>query len=181
MSALATFPLARGVVSSIDVTVRGPSPDAQGLDTDTVCGQGVWDPQDTAPRLAVTATGPEYEESRELRVYDSAISAVAQMTRLVALVGSCTQQPAPDGGTSDITLTPVATGWQSVAWGSTATGSRGGDVFLVNRVGRAIVAIHTTGSYAASEVAAALGGPTETARSLATPMCRWTEAGCPTP
>lgn len=180
-TALTTFPLAQGVLANVDTTVRGPSVDAQGLDHDTVCGQGVWDPQDKAPRLALNASGPEYAESRELRVYTDANSAVVQMTRLATLAASCTQQPAPSGGTSDVTITPVATGWASLAWGSTATGSRGGDVFLFNRVGRAIVAIRTSGSYSASEVSAALGGPTDTAKALAAPMCRWTTAGCPTP
>ena len=75
---------------------RGPSPDEAGLSPLTLCGAPIF-ADDPAERLASTATGPEYADRRELRVYPTADEAAEQITALRARLSTdCSQQV--DGG-----------------------------------------------------------------------------------
>ena len=77
--------------------MRGPSPDEAGLGALELCGTSPW-LDVPADRLASTATGPEYADVRELRVYGSADDAVVQMTRLRGLLDDCADEPVESGG-----------------------------------------------------------------------------------
>ncbi|MEO5854357.1 MAG: hypothetical protein ABIQ15_17760 [Nocardioides sp.] len=62
-----------------------------------LCGTSIWTLEPT-DRLAATATGREYADRRELRVYATADVAVREMTALGSHLRDCSDESAVGGG-----------------------------------------------------------------------------------
>ncbi len=124
----------------------GPSPDETGLRDLELCGASVW--TTSTGRLASTATGPEYADVRELRVYVSADEAAEQLTSLRDQLSGCLSEL-----TEVRTIVDADTGYDSLTWTETYTEGLGGYVVQVTRVGRAVVGIARSGEYSPETVA----------------------------
>jgi hypothetical protein len=152
--------------------MRGPSPDETGLREFELCGQPVWS-EDPAERLASTATGPEYADIRELRVYPTADEASESMTALRDLANSCT----PSGSQRHLVL-EADTGYDTVTWGLYYTEGLGGGPVQFTRVGRAIFAVALQGEYSEQSLGGSQEQVTEMTLKVTPAMCVFTEAGC---
>ncbi len=173
----ADFPIAvdLGDWGAADTTVDGPGPDAEGVGLD-LCGRPAW--PTAADRLAVTATGPEVADARELRVWPSADDAVATMDRLDALLDSCRRIPTGAGPDRIVTRLDAETGWASLTFAITYEQGLGSELYQFTRVGRSVVVTMGYGEGSIETVALGIPRQSELSRRLAERMCSFTEAGC---
>ena len=164
--------LGRGLSSAEGEPVDGPSATAEGVPALDLCGTAVW-PVTGVERLAVTVSGPEYRESRELVTFASS----AELTStLDALRPSAAAGCAPDGRV----LTPydATVGDDSVTFALTYQDGLGLDIYQFVRVGRALLATHrmTEGSLASAEQS--VPDVTDANAGLVPDLCPFTERGC---
>lgn len=164
--------------------ILGPGPKAEGVAEVSPCDRAVW-PETGVDRLALTTTGPEFVESRELVVFASADQAAQIMEDVRSAIDAC---PTEING-QDPTSSPeqawdvleADTGYDdSVTFSQTYTdGLPGGQVWQLTRVGRAIIAVSTGGHY--SRGASASSGAvrlTEITAHVTPEMCEFTDSGC---
>ncbi len=164
--------------------ISGPGPDAPGAAEVSPCDRVVW-PKAGVDRLAVNTTGPEFAEARELVEFASADEAVAAMGEVRSAVAACpTEINELDPTNSPEQAWDVLesdTGYEdSVTLSLTYTdGLPGGQIWQFTRVGKAIIAVSTSGEYAGGRSAAlAAVRLTEITRHIAPEMCRYTVDGC---
>jgi hypothetical protein len=157
--------------------LTGPSADAPGLGTVDVCGVSAWTDEPQA-RLAVNATGPEYEDAREVRVLASADEAVAQMSALRAAVEGCPEEQLDGGGALVRTTFDEDTGYETITFSSTYTEGLGGTVQQFVRVGSAILATSIYGEFGPEVDPSSVRERTDLAGRITPSMCVFTEAGC---
>ncbi len=164
--------------------IRGPGPKAPGAAEVSPCDRAVW-PKSGVDRLALTTTGPEFEESRELVVFASADEAVAAMADVRSAIGTCPTEINELDPTNSPEqawdLLPAETGYEdSVTFSLTYTdGLPGGQIWQLTRVGTAIIALSTSGEYTGGSSASyAAERLTEITNHLTPEMCEFTEDGC---
>ena len=163
--------------------IYGPGPEARGADEVSPCDEVVW-PEAGVDRSAVTTTGPEFVESRELVELASADEAVAAMERIRSAIAACPTEINELDPTSNPEqaweVLPADTGYDSVTFSLTYTdGLPGGTIWQLTRVGRAILAVSTGGEYSGGDSASfAAERLTEITDRMTPAMCAFTEAGC---
>jgi hypothetical protein len=164
--------------------IRGPGPKAEGAAEVSPCDRVVW-PATGVDRLAVTTTGPEFAESRELVVFASADQAAAIMEDVRSAIAACPTEVNDLDPTNSPELAwdvlQADTGYDdSVTFSQTYTdGMPGGQVWQLTRVGRAIIAVSTGGEYSRGKSASsATVRLTEITDHMTQEMCDYTEAGC---
>jgi hypothetical protein len=155
----------------------GPSAEAPGLRDLTLCGTSIWTVE-PLERLASTATGPEYADSRELRVYPTADDAAKQVADVRSLVAGCPEEQVDGGGILVHAPIDADTGYDSVTWGDTYTEGLGGGPVQVVRVGRAVLAVARGGEFAPETLPAGVAEVTDRTAAIAPAMCAFTETGC---
>ncbi|GAA2119245.1 hypothetical protein [Nocardioides bigeumensis] len=156
---------------------RGPSPDETGLDELTLCGAPIF-ADDPAERLASTATGPEYADIRELRVYPTADEAAEQITMLRARISTDCSQPVDGGGRLVNVPIQADTGYDTVTWADYYTRGLGGGPVQFTRVGRAVLAVALRGEFSEASLDGAGDTVTEVTLKITPAMCVFTEDGC---
>ena len=151
--------------------MRGPSATETGLGDLQLCGTSVW--TTSTGRLASTATGPEYADIRELRVYVTADEAAEQLTSLRDQLTGCHE----DGPLRHAPI-EADTGYDTVTWGDYYTDGLGGGPVQFTRVGRAVLGISLQGEFSEASLDGAAEPVTELTLQIAASMCRFTEDGC---
>lgn len=161
--------------------MTGPSADAPGLGTITLCDRDVW-PASFVDRLAANATGPEYEDARELVTFPDAGAAVDVMTRLRQQVRACPseQVEGPVGAVDRIhSERQVDLGYENLTFamylGDTAPGLI---VYQFVRVGSGVLVLSESSEGNESYVVPTVATLTDVSEVLAPQMCVFTEAGC---
>lgn len=168
------FPLDAGLPEDADYVIEGPSPDNDGVGPVEVCDLAVWPPAPTAvDRLAVTTTGPEYGNYRELLVVPDAQTAVGVVDDVRTAVELCPVGP----GRDKWVLHGVDTGYDSATFtiASTRRTSLGTTGFQLTRVGRGLLMVSVYGEGSRKSMTDAA---TESTLQLTSSMCAFTEAGC---
>jgi hypothetical protein len=161
----------------------GPDADIEGVDRRLVCGDQILDPGNLPTgRLVASSSGPEYLEVRQVVAYADADAAVRQMTYLRQLFDACpTEDAVPDdvgGNTMVWDVFEPKPGYDTVAVGQALDQGLGGQVFQFTRVGRAILALSTSGELSRPGLRSAVEPLDQTSRELAPLLCSFTEAGC---
>ena len=136
------FPIDQGIEAALGDggEKSGPSADADGVTyPDGFCT--TWPPEGSTDRLAVTVTGPEYLQARELLTFSSADEASAAVDVLRGAVVDCEQIQADDPA-NDITfqLLPDDTGRNSATFAHTYAQGTGGSIYQVTQIGDAVLA-----------------------------------------
>lgn len=164
--------LGRGLSSPEGDPVDGPSATAEGVPALELCGSSVW-PVTGVERLAVTVSGPEYRENRELVTFASSADLTAAMDALrSAADASC----APDGQV----LTPYdeRVGDDAVTFALTYTDGLGLDIYQFVRVGRALLATHRMTEGSLESAKQSVPDVTKAHKALVPDLCPFTERGC---
>ena len=163
------FPLGRGLESTEGEPLLGPSATADGVPALELCGRPVW-PAAGVERLAVTATGVEYRESRELVTFSSTADITSPLGTLREAVGACAdatvQDAAPSGADDAVTFVEMP-----------AEGL-GGEVFQFVRVGRALYATYQSGEWSPETIGSGVEQLTGRTEAMLPDLCPWTETGC---
>jgi len=164
--------LDRGLSSPEGDPVDGPSATSEGVPALDLCGTSVW-PVTGVERLAVTVTGPEYRESRELVTIASSADLTAALDALRSVAdASC----APEGQV----LTPFdeQVGDDAVTFAITYEGGLGLDIYQFVQVGRSLLATHryTEGSIESAQQS--VPDVTKANQDLVPDLCPFTERGC---
>lgn len=162
--------------------ILGPDPDAPGAGEVSPCDRDAW-PVAGVERLAVTTTGPEFSESREVVDLGSADEAVAAMQVVRGALEACPTEVNPDDPTANPeqlwTVHDDLDSQDSVIFSVTyADGMPGGMFWQLTRVGSAIVAVSTGGEYSRRSTSYAVGRLTDITAHLTPAMCAYTEDGC---
>src|SRR4051812_24992308 len=145
------FPLGRGLVADGETRVTAPQRDVKGIRLEQQCWDSAW-PGPVDDRLVVQQVGPELGVTRELAVYRDAATAETVGDRIRADAAHCHRLPATSKHDAmDVTLTgPAHTGNAHVvaSFAETLSGGQpGGSVFVVTRVGRALLAVEDSGEW----------------------------------
>lgn len=163
--------------------ILGPDAEARGADEVAPCGEVVW-PEAGVGRNAVTTTGPEFVESRELVAFESADDAVAVLERVRSAIAACPTQVNEQDPTNSPEqawdVIDADNGYDSVTFSLTYTdGMPGGTIWQLTRVGRAVLAVDVGGEYARGR-SARFGARrlSEITGHITPAMCAFTEAGC---
>ena len=163
--------------------ITGPGAAEDGLGSVTLCGTDIW-PVPPNDRLAVTSTGPEYRQSREVVTFLDAEAAVNVMTRLRQQVRACPSQSGATAGDGSPTnrlyrIHGADTGYESLTFSSTLEdGSLGGAIYQFVRVGYGVLAMYVGGEWSPDTVGAGVAELTETSAKVTPAMCVFTKAGC---
>lgn len=163
--------LGRGLTSPEGDPVDGPSATAEGVPALDLCGAAVW-PVTGVERLAVTVTGPEYRESRELVTFASSAELTSALDALRSAVASCT----PDGRV--VTPYDEQVGDDSVTFAMTYSDGLGLDIHQFVRVGRALLATYRSTEGSLDSAAQSVPDVTKANRGLVPDLCPFTERGC---
>jgi hypothetical protein len=163
--------LGRGLTSPEGDPVDGPSATAEGVPALDLCGTAVW-PITGVERLAVTVTGPEYRESRELVTFASSADLTVALDELRTASGSCT----PDGRV--VTPYDAGVGDDSVTFGLTYHEGLGGEIYQFVRVGRALLATYRLGEWSPETLPHGFTEVTAANKGLVPDLCPFTERGC---
>jgi hypothetical protein len=163
------FALDRGLTSPGGDPLIGPSATADGVPPVELCGSTTW-PVPGVERLAVTATGPTYLETRELVTFSSTADVTAALDGLRAAARDCAdstpQDVAPAGADDSVTFTvPLA-------------GGDGHGIYQFAQVGRAVYATYHSGDWTGAALPAAVADLTAATEKLLPQLCIWTEQGC---
>ncbi|CAI9405599.1 hypothetical protein [Nocardioides sp. T2.26MG-1] len=164
--------LGRGLSSPEGDPVDGPSATAEGVPALDLCGSSVW-PVTGVERLAVTVSGPEYRENRELVTFSSSADLTAAMDALRSVAdASCT----PDGRV----LTPYdeQVGDDAVTFALTYTDGLGLDIYQFVRVGRSLLATHRMTEGSLESAKQSVPDVTKANRDLVPDLCPFTKRGC---
>ncbi len=170
--------------AGVEVTLDGPGPKARGADEVSPCERDVW-PQTGVDRLAVTTTGPEFAESRELVEFPGADTAAGVVDAVRSAITACPTEV----NEADPTTNPeqawdvlsIDTGYEgSVTFAQTyVDGLPGGAVWQFTPVGNAVLVTYVGGEYTPGKsVAAAARQLSQTTRLIVPTMCGYTEDGC---
>jgi hypothetical protein len=154
----------------------GPSRDAPGV-TAEICGVAGFS---MAPvdRLASTATGPEYADSRQVTTYATATEATHQMNAIRARLDTCRTQPSDDSTLLYHRYQPDTGYEDSITYGTTYDVGTGGELVQIVRVGRAILAVSNYGEFVAESQQEAVPFTTNLSKRILPAMCTFTAAGC---
>lgn len=170
VSAIPTgFPLDRGLSSFEGEPMIRPAPDADGVPPVELCGRSVW-PVPGVERLAVTATGPEYLETRELVTYASIDEATSALAAIRSAVTECDAITGVDAG-----LTGAD---DHVTFATLPEQGLGGEIYQFAQVGRALYATMESGHFSARTLSASVEDLTSGTESVLPDLCIWTETGC---
>ena len=165
----ADFPLDRGLTAPEGDPLIGPSATADGVPPVELCGTTSW-PVDGVERLAVTATGPEYLETRELVTFASTADVTAALDGLRQAVDGCTAATSYDPG--------VTGADDSVSFAVLPDQGLGGGIYQFARVGRAVYATYQGGEWSDATAATGVAKLTGDTEKLLPELCIWTETGC---
>ncbi|GAA2135924.1 hypothetical protein GCM10009844_01670 [Nocardioides koreensis] len=176
----ADFPLDRDIASPEGDPLDGPSAKAQGVPPLDLCGRSVW-PVDGVERLAVTATGPEYRESRELVTFSRSADVTAALDALRQAVKDCPEIPG-DTSANDQLISlqeaDLAAADDSVTFSMTYREGLGGGVYQFARVGRALVGTFNGGEWSTDTLPAGVEEISGKTEALLPELCVWTVEGC---
>lgn len=157
-------------------SVVGPESGIRGIET-APCGRPVWSVP-ARDRLAFTSTGPDHADVRELRTFADAQDAVAQMSALRRLLGTCREEPVDGAGMRTWRTYEADTGYETFAFGSMYTQGSGGDITVAVRVGRAVLIVTQAGENSPWTQEDLAPDVVSLARTITADMCAFTEAGC---
>lgn len=180
------FPLAQDLVAPEGDPLDGPSADARGVEALDLCGSEVWPPEHQVERRAVTATGPEYRESRELVTFSRLADATTAVARIRDAVQDCMVVPADatvGGDPAVVALQPVddadlGDADESVTFSVTPREGLGGGIYQFARLGRAVYGTYEAGEWSPDTVPAGVSELSGHTAAIVTKMCPWTETGC---
>jgi hypothetical protein len=147
-----------------DHEVPPQGPDADGAGQVLMCGRVVWPVEQggATRRLAASASGPEWFDGRELRVYEDPDTAARVLEPARDAVARCR--------TFDNQVwTPLEedTGHESVTMGLSYSDGLGSSVFQLTRVGSAVLVVTTYGEGSIASLPAQAAGLTATTRQVA--------------
>jgi hypothetical protein len=154
----------------------GPSREAPGVSAG-ICDVSMFR---MAPvdRWASNATGPEFEDARQLTTYASAAVAADQMNAIRAQLDACPTQ-AVEGSTVLYHRYGADTGYaDSITFGTTYDFGTGGRLVQVVRVGRGILALSNYGEWTVDSQQAYVPTMTSLTRRILPAMCAFTATGC---
>ncbi len=173
----AGFPLAQGLDENAESGVEGPGPDVEAAPVVDVCGTDVWAPSGVVERLAVSETGIEYRETRELSTFISADEPAESVTQVREAVTAC---PRIEGESYGYTTKALEgpEGYDSFTFGMVADEGLDGRVYQVTRVGSAVLVVSASGEMSESSLQPTADTLTEATLALAPRMCVFTEDGC---
>lgn len=164
--------LGRGLSSFEGEPVDGPSPTAEGVPALELCGTSVW-PVTGVERLAVTVSGPEYRENRELVTFASSAELTAALD---ALRASSDPTCAPDGRPMESYDEQV--GDDSVTFAMGYEGGTGLDIYQFVQVGRSLLATRRMTEGFLDSAEASVRYVTKANKGLVPDLCPFTERGC---
>jgi hypothetical protein len=154
----------------------GPDRDARGVRAE-ICGAPAFS---NAPvdRLASNATGPEFEDARQVTTYTTAAEAIDQMNAIRSKLAACTSYPSGDS-TMLFHRYQADTGYDdSITYGTTYDMGTGGELVQIVRVGRAILAISNYGEWMVDTQRTEIPTLTSLTKRILPAMCTFTAAGC---
>jgi hypothetical protein len=154
----------------------GPSRTAGGVTTE-ICGAPMFTMAPT-DRLASTATGPEFEDSRQVTTYISAGAAIDQMIAIRAQLAGC---PRFTVQSNEMIYHDYQadTGYQdSITFGLTYATGTGGVLVQLVRVGSGILALSHYGEWTVESQQANVPTMTALTRRILPAMCVFTASGC---
>ncbi|MFC4784279.1 hypothetical protein ACT8ZV_07380 [Nocardioides sp. MAHUQ-72] len=176
----ADFPIDRDISSPEGDPLDGPSAKADGVPALDLCGRSVW-PVEGVERLAVTATGPEYRESRELVTFSRSADVTAALDAIRQAVQDCPEMPgdtSADDRLVGLQEADLSTADDSVTFSVTYREGLGGGIYQFARVGRALVGTFNGGEWSSDTVPAGVEEITGKTKALLPELCPWTEQGC---
>ncbi|WP_395694077.1 hypothetical protein [Nocardioides sp.] len=165
----ADFPLDRGLHSQDGGPLVGPSATADGVPPVELCGSTTW-PVPGVERLAVTATGPEYLEARELVTFARSAEVTAALDAVRQAAAGCA-----DATTYDVAV-PGAD--DAVTFAVLPEQGLGGGIYQLAAVGRAVYATYQGGEWSADTAATGAETLTKDTAGMLPELCVWTETGC---
>ena len=176
------FPLAQGLIADGDTTVTTPQRDVKGIGLERMCWGSAW-PGAAVDRLVVQQVGPELGVTRELAVYPDAATAAAVGEQVRVDAAHCHRLPATsERAAMDVTLHgDVDTGVAHVVASFSETlsgGQPGGSVFVLTRVGRAILAVEDSGEWTGDSAVDGTRHLERADRDLVARLCVFGAAGC---
>ncbi len=164
--------LGRGLTSPEGDPVDGPSATAEGVPALDLCGAAVW-PVTGVERLAITVTGPEYRESRELVTFASSAELTAALD---AVHSSAVESCAPEGRL--LASYDEQVGDDSVTFAMGYPDGLGLDIYQFVRVGRALLATSRTTEGLLDGADVSVPDVTAANKRLVPDLCPFTERGC---
>jgi hypothetical protein len=164
--------LGRGLSSSEGEPVDGPSATAEGVPALDLCGTSVW-PVTGVERLAVTVSGPEYRENRELVTFASSADLTAALD---ALRSAADPSCAPEGRT--MASYDEQVGDNSVTFAMGYEGGTGLDIYQFAQVGRSLLATHRMTDGFLDGADPSVRNVTKANQDLVPDLCPFTERGC---
>lgn len=176
------FPLAEGLVADGDITVTTPRRDVKGIGLDPTCWGRVW-PGAAVDRLVVEQVGPELGLTRELAVYPDAATATAVVEQVRADAARCHRLPATSESAA-MDVTPLGhddTGdvGATTSFAETMAGGQpGGSLFILTRVGRAVLAVEHGGEWTRGTADLGARDLQRADRDLVDRLCLFSGPGC---
>jgi hypothetical protein len=155
----------------------GPAPGAPGIDGADVCGTPLWPPPvlpGVTGRLAVTGTGPEHGDVRELVTFIDEVQALAAFEHVRAVVQACPAQETSDGGT--VTWHVLDDGPVSATYASSISPGIGGTAVQATVVGSAVLLVQSHGEFGPDSHLHVLRELSGRTRDIAPMLCFATEA-----
>lgn len=152
---------------------------APGLEPAGFCGFDVWADDETLDRLAVSASGPEYGEVRELRLYPDLASASDAVQRFGDMADLCPTEVV--GGTT-WTTEVAASPFGPAAIDATRTygDGAGGTLWQLVRIGNAVLATEASAEYGA-DLTAPLAEHTQAITPVVDQLCGLLGEACTDP
>jgi hypothetical protein len=164
--------LDRGLSSPEGYPVDGPSAAAEGVPALGLCGTSVW-PVTGVERLAVTVSGPEYNENRELVTFASSADLTAALD---ALRASSDPSCAPEGRLMESYDEQV--GDDAVTFAMGYADGLGLDIYQFVQVGRSLLATHRMTEGLLDGADESVHNVTKANKDLVPDLCPFTERGC---
>ena len=164
--------LGRGLSSPEGDPVDGPSATSEGVPALELCGAPVW-PVTGVERLAVTVSGPEYRENRELVTFSRSADLTAALD---ALRASSDPSCAPEGRVMESYDEQV--GDDAVTFAMGYADGLGLDIYQFVQVGRSLLATHRMTEGLLDGADESVHNVTKANKDLVPDLCPFTERGC---
>lgn len=161
----------------------GPSPAAPGVDGAVACGTPLWPPADVTGvtgRLAVTGTGPEHGDVREVVTFAEEAQARAALDHVRAVVEACPTQELPDGGVVTWHELDADPGLPGSTYASSLSPGIGGTAVQASVMGNAVLLVQVHGEFGPDSHPHVARELTARTRTVAPMLCFATAARCGT-
>lgn len=164
--------LDRGLSSPEGDPVDGPSATSEGVPALELCGSAVW-PVTGVERLAVTVSGPEYRENRELVTFSRSADLAAALD---AIRSSAVESCAPEG--RQLATYDEQVGDDTVTFAMGYTDGLGLDIYQFVQVGRSLLATHRMSEGLLDSADESVRNVSSANKDLVPDLCPFTERGC---